>query len=36
MSIYVAIEFMAQEFWIAGWRGGAEAEMAEIYMALQP
>jgi len=34
MSLFVAIEFMAREFWIHGWRGGAEIEMAELYLSM--
>jgi len=36
MSRFVAIEFMAREFWLYGWRNGSEYEMAELHMALQP
>jgi hypothetical protein len=34
MSRFVAIELMAREFWVYGWRGGAEFEMAELHMEL--
>jgi len=34
MSIYVAIALMSQEFWIHGWRGGSEYEMAELYLSM--
>jgi phenylpyruvate tautomerase PptA (4-oxalocrotonate tautomerase family) len=35
MSIYVAIEFMAREFWAHGWRSGSEYEMAEIHLTIK-